>query len=225
MDPRFTRIRDWIFDLDNCLYPAGSRLFELIDQRMTAYIEELLGVDKDEARRIQKMHFHGSGTTLAGLMKHHHVDPRHFMGEVHDIPLDRLQRDDRLIAALARLPGRKFVHTNGDADYAWKVLDRLGIAATIDHLHDIFAADLTPKPELHGYRKLLEQFEIDPSRAAMVEDMARNLVPAKQLGMTTIWVDNGSERGDDGYDAAAVDHRITDVADWLETILGDAPNE
>jgi putative hydrolase of the HAD superfamily len=225
MDPRFARIRDWIFDLDNCLYPAGSRLFELIDQRMTAYIEELLGVDKDEARRIQKMHFHGSGTTLAGLMKHHDVDPRHFMGEVHDIPLDRLQRDDRLIAALARLPGRKFVHTNGDADYAWKVLNRLGIAATIDHLHDIFAADLTPKPELHGYRKLLEQFEIDPSRAAMVEDMARNLVPAKQLGMTTIWVDNGSERGDHGYDAAAVDHRITDVADWLETILGDAPNE
>ena len=101
--------------------------------------------------------------TLAGLMKHHDVDPHHFMGEVHDIPLDRLVRDDRLIAALSRLPGRKFVHTNGNADYAWKVLDRLGIAAVIDHLHDIFAADLTPKPELHGYRKLLEQFGIDPA--------------------------------------------------------------
>ena len=163
MDPRFAHIRDWIFDLDNCLYPHGSRLFELIDQRMTAYIERLLGVDATEARRVQKMHFHGSGTTLAGLMRDHDVDPHHFMGDVHDIPLDRLARDDRLLAALERLPGRKFIHTNGNAEYAWKVLDRLGIAATIDHLHDIFAADLTPKPELHGYQKLLDQFGIDPT--------------------------------------------------------------
>jgi putative hydrolase of the HAD superfamily len=167
------------------------------------------------------MHFHGSGTTLAGLMKDHDVDPHHFMGEVHDIPLDRLARDDRLIGALQRLPGRKFVHTNGNADYAWKVLDRLGIAAVIDHLHDIFAADLTPKPELHGYRKLLEQFDIDPARAVMVEDMVRNLAPAKQLGMTTVWVDNGSERGNHGYDEHIVDVRTTDVGEWLQSILGD----
>ena len=99
MDPRFAHVQDWIFDLDNCLYPAGSRLFDLIDQRMTAYIERLLGVDAIEARRVQKMHFHGSGTTLAGLMKHHAVDPHHFMGDVHDIPLDRL--DSAATAAAA----------------------------------------------------------------------------------------------------------------------------
>jgi putative hydrolase of the HAD superfamily len=221
MDPRFSHIRDWIFDLENCLYPTNSRLFELIDQRMTAYIERLLGVDATEARRVQKMHFHGSGTTLAGLMKHHDVDPHHFMTDVHDIPLDRVARDDRLVAAVSRLPGRKFIHTNGSADYAWKVLDRLGIAAEIDHLHDIFAADLTPKPEGHGYRKLLDQFGIEPSSAAMVEDMVRNLAPAKALGMTTIWVDNGSERGNHGYDEAIVDVRIGDVGEWLEQILGD----
>ena len=221
MDPRFTYIRDWIFDLDNCLYPANSHLFELIDDRMTAYIERLLGVDAIEARRVQKMHFHGSGTTLAGLMKHHDVDPHHFMGDVHDIPLDRLARDDRLVSALTRLPGRKFIHTNGNADYAWKVLDRLGIAAEVDHLHDIFAADLTPKPEIHGYRKLLDQFGIEPEEAIMVEDMVRNLAPAKQLGMTTVWVDNGSERGSHGYDETIVDVRVTDVGEWLESILGD----
>ena len=220
MDLRFAHIRDWIFDLDNCLYPANTKLFDLIDQRMTAYIERLLDVDREEARRVQKMHFHGSGTTLAGLMKHHDVDPRHFMDDVHDIPLDRVARDDRLVTALTRLPGRKFIHTNGDADYAWKVLDRLGVAAEIDHLHDIFAADLTPKPELHGYRKLLDQFAIEPTRALMVEDMVRNLAPAKALGMTTIWVDNGSERGNHGYEDAIVDYRITDVGEWLETILG-----
>ena len=219
--PEFAHVRDWIFDLDNCLYPAGSKLFELIDERMTAYIQRLLDVDPVEARRVQKMHFHGSGTTLAGLMKHHDVDPHHFMGDVHDIPLDRLVRDDRLVASLAKLPGRKFIHTNGNADYAWKVLDRLGIAATVDHMHDIFAADLTPKPELHGYRKLLDQFEIEPTRALMVEDMVRNLAPAKSLGMTTVWVDNGSERGNHGFEDAIVDHRITDVSEWLESILED----
>jgi putative hydrolase of the HAD superfamily len=164
MDPRLSHARDWIFDLDNCLYPASSGLFPLIDERMGAYIQRLLDVDATEARRVQKMHFHGSGTTLAGLMKHHDVDPHHFMGDVHDISLDRLSRDERLVAALARLPGRKFIHTNGNADYAWKVLDRIGIAGQFDHLHDIFAADLTPKPELHGYRKLLDQFGIEPMR-------------------------------------------------------------
>ena len=221
MDPRFAHIRDWIFDLDNCLYPASSGLFDLIDERMGAYIERLLGVDAEEARRVQKMHFHGSGTTLAGLMKHHDVDPHHFMGDVHDIPLDRLARDDRLVSALARLPGRKFIHTNGNADYAWKVLDRLGLAATIDHLHDIFAADLTPKPQLHGYRKLLDQFGVDPTRAVMVEDMVQNLGPAKALGMTTVWVDNGSERGNHGFDDAMVDYRIDNVTDWLRDVIGE----
>ena len=97
MDQRFRHIDDWIFDLDNCLYPHESRLFELIDRKMTAYIERLLDVDPVEARRIQKMHFHGSGTTLAGLMKHHDVDPAHFMADVHDIPLDRLARDDHAV--------------------------------------------------------------------------------------------------------------------------------
>ena len=221
MDPRFAHIQNWIFDLDNCLYPADCRLFELIDERMTAYVGRLLDVDPVEARRVQKMHFHGSGTTLAGLMKHHDVDPHHFMGDVHNVPLDRVARDDRLIGALTRLPGRKFVHTNGNADYAWKVLDRLGVAAEIDHLHDIFAADLTPKPELHGYRKLLDQFEIDPTRAVMVEDMVRNLTPAKQFGMTTVWVDNGSERGSHGFEDSIVDVRVTDVGEWLESILGE----
>ena len=222
MDPAFSHIRDWIFDLDNCLYPASTRLFDLIDERMGAYIQRLLNVDPLEARRIQKMHFHGSGTTLAGLMKHHDVDPLHFMNDVHDIPLDRVVRDDRLVNAISSLPGRKFVHTNGNADYAWRVLDRLGIAAELDHLHDIFAADLRPKPDDHGYRKLLEQFDIDPAYALMAEDMARNLKPARALGMTTVWIDNGSERGSHDFDPEFVDVRVGDLGEWLESIQKDA---
>jgi putative hydrolase of the HAD superfamily len=219
MHPSLAHVDNWIFDLDNCLYPASTRLFDLIDERMGAYIQRLLGVDAAEARRIQKMHFHGSGTTLAGLMKHHDVDPRHFMDDVHAISLDRITPDDRLARALARLPGRKFIHTNGDADYAWKVLDRLGIAAELDHLHDIFAADLRPKPDQHGYRKLLDQHGIEPARAAMFEDMARNLKPAKELGMTTIWIDNGSERGSHDFEPDYVDVVTGDLGQWLESIL------
>ncbi len=221
MDPRFSHIRDWIFDLDNCLYPASTGLFALIDQRMNAYIRTLLDCDHVEARRVQKAHFHAHGTTLAGLMAEHDVDPHHFLVDVHDIPLDRVGRDDRLLSGLGRLPGRKFVFTNGDAPYARRVLDAIGIGDQFECLHDIHASDLKPKPDPHGYRLLCDQFAIDPKAAVMVEDMAQNLRPAKQLGMMTVWVDNGSERGNHDFDDAVIDQRITNVGEWLEQILGD----
>jgi len=127
--------------------------------------------------------------------------------------------DDRLGRLLPRLPGRRFVFTNGDATYARRVLHAIGVHEHFDDLHDIHASSYRAKPDPHGYELLCERFGIDPAHALLADDMARNLIPAKQLGMTTIWVDNGSERGDDGYDAAMIDHRITDVADWLKTIL------
>lgn len=217
--PAFAHATDWIFDLDNCLYPATTGLFDLIDARMGAYIERLLGCDRAEARRVQKMHFHDHGTTLAGLMRHHAVDPHHFLADVHDIDLSRIAADDRLERALGRLPGRKYLFTNGDAPYARRVLDRLGVAHHFGHLHDIHAAELRPKPDGHGYALLVARLGLDPHRTVMVEDMVQNLAPAKKLGMTTVWVDNGSERGNHGYDPAIVDHRIRDVAEWLDEIL------
>ena len=123
VSPEFSHIRDWIFDLDNCLYPASAGLFALIDERMGAYIQRLVDCDVEEAKRIQKAHFHAHGTTLAGLMQEHDVDPHHFLEEVHDIPLDRIEADPRLAAGLARLPGRKFVFTN--ADVAPEILEKL----------------------------------------------------------------------------------------------------
>lgn len=221
MDPRFDHVTDWIFDLDNCLYPASSRLFDLIDERMGAYIQRLLGCDLAEARRVQKAHFHEHGTTLAGLMKKHGVDPHDFLDDVHAIELDRLVPDDRLARGLARLPGRKLIYTNGDAPYARRVLEALGISGHFADLHDIHAAELRPKPDLHGYRLLIERYRIDPAHALMVEDMAQNLKPAKMLGLTTVWVDNGSERGNHGHHPDFVDHTITDVGLWLEQITGD----
>ena len=221
--PPFADIADWIFDLDNCLYPAATGLFPLIDQRMGAYIGRLLDVDAVEAKRIQKAHFHAHGTTLAGLMKEHDVDPHHFLDDVHDIALDRVGRDERLVCGLAKLPGRKFLFTNGDAPYARRVLDRIGIGDSFAALHDIHASELRPKPDAHGYRLLLDAHGIDARRAAMVEDMAQNLKPAKALGMTTVWVDNGSERGNHAHDEAFIDLTIADVGEWLEQITKEAP--
>jgi putative hydrolase of the HAD superfamily len=220
MDPRFAHIRDWIFDLDNCLYPASTGLFDLIDERMGAYIQRLLDCGPDEARRVQKAHFHQHGTTLAGLMKEHGVDPHDFLTDVHDIALDRVQCDERLRMLLPRLPGRRFVFTNGDAPYARRVLDRIGIGEHFEDLHDIHASSYRPKPDPHGYALLCDSFGIDPAHALLVDDMVQNLGPAKALGMTTVWVDNGSERGNHNYDEKVVDERIGDVGEWLESILG-----
>ena len=223
IDPDFGHIRDWIFDLDNCLYPASTGLFALIDERMGAYIQRLLDCDAGEAKRVQKAHFHEHGTTLAGLMKTHGVDARDFLDEVHAIPLDRISPDQRLAAALARLPGRRFVFTNGDAPYARRVLEAIGVGDHFDELHDIHASELRPKPDPHGYALLCKRFGIDPTHAALIDDMAANLRPAKELGMTTVWVDNGSERGNYGADESFIDCRIANVAEWLESILGDRP--
>ena len=221
MDQRFHHIRDWIFDLDNCLYPASAGLFSLIDERMGAYIERLLGCDPAEAKRVQKAHFHEHGTTLAGLMKEHRIDPHEFLEDVHDIPLDRIGRDERLGRALGRLPGRKFVFTNGDAPYARQVPEAIGVHGQFDELHDIHASELRPKPDPHGYALLCERFGIDPGHALLADDMVQNLAPAKALGMTTVWVDNGSERGNHGFDESFVDHRVEHVGEWLESILGE----
>ncbi|HVI04591.1 MAG TPA: pyrimidine 5'-nucleotidase, partial [Sphingomicrobium sp.] len=223
--PRLAHIRDWIFDLDNCLYPASTDLFALIDERMGAYIERLLGVDAAEAKRVQKAHFHQHGTTLAGLMKEHDIDPRDFLEDVHDIPLDRIRPDERLARLLPRLPGRRFVFTNGDEPYARRVLDAIGVQNHFDDLHDIRASSYRPKPDPHGYALLCDRFGIDPAHALLADDMVQNLAPAKQLGMTTVWVDNGSERGNHGYDRAMVNIRVNDVGEWLESILGNGNDD
>ncbi|MFW2831249.1 pyrimidine 5'-nucleotidase [Sphingomonas sp. ID0503] len=222
MLPALAHIETWIFDLDNTLYPASADLFAHIDLRMGEYIQRLLAVDPVEARRVQKDYFHSHGTTLRGLMDAHAVDPHEFLAFVHDIPMDAVIENARMVAAMALLPGRKYVFTNGDAAYARRVLDRLGLGDSFDDLYDIHACGYWPKPDPRAYEGLCDRLKIDPTRALFVEDMARNLKPAKAIGMTTVWVNNGSERGDHEACASYIDYEIAEVGEWLEQITGDA---
>lgn len=221
MRAELAHIDSWIFDLDNSLYPASCDLFALIDVRMTDYIAQLFGCPRDEAYLIQKGYFRDHGTTLAGLMREREVDPHDFLEFVHDIDLARLTADPDMLAALDRLPGRKFVFTNGDEGYARRVLDKLGLANAFDGLHDIHAMEYVPKPDPRGYAQICERHGIDPARALFADDMVRNLVPAKALGMTTVWVDNGSEQAAHDRDDSIIDFCTNDVAVWLHEILGD----
>ncbi|WP_374942341.1 pyrimidine 5'-nucleotidase [Sphingomonas sp.] len=214
-------IDTWIFDLDNTLYPARADLFGRVDWRITDYVARLLGLDRVEARRLQKAWFMDHGTTLAGLMAEHAVDPHDFLAYVHDIEMDVLEHDAPLAAAIARLPGRKLVFTNGDKPYALKVLDRLGLGDAFEAVHDLHAMNLVPKPNASAYRGLCDAYAIEPTAALFVEDMARNLAPAKAIGMTTVWIDNGSEQAADA-DRSYIDYTVADLAGWLNTIMEDA---
>ncbi len=214
--PPPAHITCWIFDLDNTLYAPSMGLFAQIDVKMGAYIMELTGCDATEARRIQKAYFHDHGTTLAGLMRHHGIAPDAFLAYVHDVDLSHLAPDPQLIAALERLPGQRHIFTNADADYARRVLERRGLAALFDQIIDIRATGYAPKPEQAAYdslTRLLPGFA--PTHALFVDDMTRNLRPAHAMGIRTVWLDNGSESGDRGHDAAHVDHHIDDLTHWL----------
>lgn len=220
MLPQLSHVRNWIFDLDNTLYPVSANLFALIDARIGEYVRELLQCDAEEAHRIQKQYFHAHGTTLSGLMAEHSVDPRHYLDFVHDVDMDVLEANEALIEALARLPGRKLVFTNGDAPYATKVLDRLGLGTTFEAIHDIHATDYRPKPDPAAYHGLCAAFGLEPTESLFVEDMARNLKPAKAIGMTTVWIDNGSEQTPD-QDRSFIDYTVSDLGRWLHEILED----
>jgi putative hydrolase of the HAD superfamily len=183
-------IETWIFDLDNTLYPASCRLFDQVHARMTQFIGDRLGLSPEAALALQKTYFREHGTTLRGLMTVNRIDPNDFLGYVHEIDLACVPPHPVLVEALAALPGRKIVHTNGSERHAQRLLDHLGIAGSFCGIVDIAAAGYEPKPGLAGYRELLRRHEVTPATALMIEDMAKNLVPAAAIGMTTAWVRN-----------------------------------
>jgi putative hydrolase of the HAD superfamily len=208
-------IDTWIFDLDNTLYPARCNLFAQIDRRMGEFIQALLGLDAVAAKALQKQYFREHGTTMRGLMNEHGVDPHVFMEHVHTIDLEPVPPSPALAAALARLPGRKIVFTNGSVAHAERVLARRGIAEAFGGVFDIVASDFRPKPDPVPYAKLCTAYAVEPTRAVMVEDMVRNLLPAHAMGMRTVWVPTASEWSRDGSDLDHVHHIAEDLEAWL----------
>ncbi len=184
----FADVDDWVFDLDNTLYPHHSNLFSQIDLRMTSYVSDLLRLSREEARKVQKELYREYGTTLRGLMQRHAIDPDDFLEKVHDIDYSWLVPDPVLGAAIRQLPGRKFIFTNGNRKHAENTARQLGILDHFDEIFDIVSAELMPKPERRTYELFAERHGIDPGHAVMFEDLARNLAVPKALGMKTVLI-------------------------------------
>jgi putative hydrolase of the HAD superfamily len=223
----FAHIDTWVFDLDNTLYPHHVNLWQQVDRRIGEFVAASLNVPADEARRIQKDYYRRYGTTMRGMMTEHGVSADDFLAYVHRIDHSPLEPNPAMGAAIAKLPGRKLILTNGSTDHAGKVLERLGIGAHFEAVFDIIAAELEPKPAPQTYQKFLGLHGVDPNSSAMFEDLARNLVVPHQLGMTTVLVvpDGAKEvvREDwelEGRDARHVDHVTDDLTGFLEWLGG-----
>ncbi|VVT30212.1 pyrimidine 5'-nucleotidase [Rhizobium sp. EC-SD404] len=219
----FTHIRDWVFDLDNTLYPRHTDLFSQIDARMTDFVAELLQLPSDEARVLQKQYYRDHGTTLKGLMTEHQIDPNAFLERVHDIDYSWVKPDPALGEAIKSLPGRKFIFTNGDTRHAQRTAKALGILDHFDDIFDIVAADLMPKPAAATYDKFMGLHRIEADRAVMFEDLPRNLTVPKAVGMKTVLIVPNNMEGPlgdvwehEGYDGDHIDYVTDDLAAFLK---------
>ncbi|MDQ0503846.1 pyrimidine 5'-nucleotidase [Xanthobacter agilis] len=227
---RFQQVETWVFDLDNTLYSADHDLWSQIDARMKAYIADFLGIAPDDAFKLQKDYYRRYGTSLRGLMIEHGMDPDAFLDHVHDIDLSGLSATPRLGAAIDALPGRKMVYTNGSERHARNVLEKLGIDDRFSAVHDIVAARFQPKPTDAAYRCFLDAHGVDPRRAAMFEDLSRNLEVPHRLGMATVLVVTQGTPAEtrpgsreawelEGRDAAHVDQVTDDLPAFLERLV------
>ena len=227
MTRSFGQVETWVFDLDNTLYPHHLNLWQQVDERIRDYIAGFLNISHDEAFRLQKDYYRRYGTSMRGLMTEHGMKPDDFLDFVHQIDHSPLEPNPGLGAAIERLPGRKLILTNGTRRHADAVMQRLGIHEHFDDIFDIVAADLEPKPLPQTYNRFLARHDVDPTKAAMFEDLARNLQVPHALGMTTVLVvPEGTRevfREDwemEGRDAAHVDHVTDDLVRFLESIAG-----
>lgn len=216
----FAHVDTWVFDLDNTLYPSSCNLFAQIEQRMGAFIAERLGLSPEDAHALRRRFYHEHGTTLSGLMKVHHIAPADFLDFVHDIDLTPVDPNHALDASLAALPGRKVIFTNGSARHAENIIEKVGIAHHFEAIFDIAAANYVPKPARETYDALIAATGCKPSRAVMFDDISRNLVVARDLGMTTVWIRTDEDWSSGGaVTHAHVDHIAEDLTGFLNEIV------
>jgi putative hydrolase of the HAD superfamily len=221
----FGQIETWVFDLDNTLYPHHVNLWEQVDERIRDYIANFLKVTKEEAFRLQKDYYKRYGTSMRGLMTEHGMKPDDFLDFVHQVDHSPLQPNPALGAAIETLPGRKLILTNGTRRHADAVLARLGLDRHFEDVFDIVAAELEPKPSAQNYDRFLARHGVDAAKAAMFEDLARNLAVPHALGMTTVLIVPQNTRDVfreawelEGRDALHVDHVTDDLVTFLEKI-------
>lgn len=216
-------IDSWVFDLDNTLYPFDPDMSLQINALMRSFISRLLGVTDEQAHDIQKDYFRRYGLTIRGLMIHHGVDPRDYIDHMAQLDLSCIKPDPALAEVIGRLNGRKIIYSNAFGRHVADVLERLGMDAHFDEIHHIETADFLPKPDIGAYREFCRRYDVDPTRAAMFEDTPHNLVPAREIGMTTVWVRTGVDwaRGAEGADY--IDYIVDDLRAWLEQRTGPQP--
>lgn len=213
MSADLTHVDTWLFDLDNTLYPLESEFMGLIEAKMTDFVARETGLPREEARVLQHGYFKEHGTTLAGLMANHGIEPAAFLDEVHDVSLERLSPDPQLRAAIQRLPGRRLIFTNGSVGHAERLLAHLNLRDLFSEIFAIETADYVPKPSLSTFDKISKLHAIDPPMTAFFEDSEKNLVPASRLGMTTVLV------GPHAKDSTSehVHFRTNDLAEFLNS--------
>ena len=211
-------IKYWIFDLDNTLYSGKTRVFEQVDKKMSEYISKKLNVSTAEAKEIQKNYFHEYNTTLNGMIKNHKIDVDEFLEFVHNIDIDFLKKDLILCEELKKLDGKKIIFTNGPRKHALNVTKRIGIDQYFDDIFDIIDSEFVPKPAIQPYKKLVEKHKIDPKLCVFVEDIARNLKPAYEMGMKTVWIENDEPWAKKFSDGDFIDFKTNNLSEFLKQI-------
>ena len=221
----FRHVETWVFDLDNTLYSHHLNLWHQVDERIRDYIANFLNCTHDDAFRLQKDYYKRYGTTMRGMMTEHGMSPDDFLDYVHEIDHSPLEPNPALGTAIEKLPGRKLVLTNGTRRHAEAVMQKLDIHAHFEDVFDIVAAELEPKPSALTYDRFLERHGVDPAKAAMFEDLARNLTVPHALGMTTVLVVSDGTREVfregwemEGRDEPHVDHVTDDLTAFLKQI-------
>ena len=214
----FQSIKYWIFDLDNTLYSGNTKVFDQIDKKMSKYISEKLNVNIKEAKKIQKKYFYEYNTTLNGMIKNHKINPNEFLEFVHDINIDFLQKDLMLGEEIKKLDGKKIIFTNGSRKHALNVTKKIGIDQYFDDIFDIIDSNLIPKPLMEPYKKLVEKHKIDPKLSVFVEDIARNLKPAYEMGMKTVWIENDEPWAKKFSDSEFIHYKTNNLSEFLKKI-------
>ena len=214
------KIDTWIFDLDNTLYSADSGIFQQVHDLMGKFVSKHLNVERKKAKEIQRKYYKQHGTTLKGMMDNHGVDPEYFLKEVHKLDYSIVDSNKKLNEELKKLKGRKIVYTNANLQHALDVLDRIELSNFFDYIFDIKMANYIPKPDLQPYEQIIKDCNLNPSTSAMFDDIAKNLVPAKKVGFTSIWIDVGYENFSDDIKASKeyLDFKTKDLSVFLEKV-------